>query len=216
MAATDQNYRNQYILDIVFAVSSILMLASIVWMLWDDYMREYKTEQRQFRDVEAAMAQREALKKMAGTRDESDKFADEIKKIQRSRDELEQPLTKSIGELKKLLDDFDRQVNLAIKKQWGVGDYFRSMWFVEAYAAPTKIEQVTLNDLTIDYNFKGVTRFDRCMTCHKGIARPSYTKENLADLIYVADSQTEKQLQEAHENLALRKQLLPALDEGRN
>ena len=64
MAATDQNYRNQYALDIVFAVSSILMLASIVWMLADDYFREYKTEQRQFRDVEAAMAQREALKKM--------------------------------------------------------------------------------------------------------------------------------------------------------
>src|SRR2546429_259354 len=64
MAATDQNYRNQYALDIVFAVSSILMLASIVWMLADDYLREYKTEQRQFRDVEAAMAQREALKKM--------------------------------------------------------------------------------------------------------------------------------------------------------
>src|SRR3954453_17574773 len=64
MAATDQNYRNQYALDIVFAVSSVLMLGSIVWMLVDDYMREYKTEQRVFRDVESAMAQREALLKM--------------------------------------------------------------------------------------------------------------------------------------------------------
>ena len=64
MAATDQAYRNQYSLDIVFAVSSILMLVSVVWMLWDDYRREYKTEQRQFRDVEMAMAQRDALQKM--------------------------------------------------------------------------------------------------------------------------------------------------------
>ena len=49
------------------------------------------------------------------------------------------------------------------------------------------------------YNFKGVTRFDRCTTCHKGIARPTYTKENLADLIYEADSPTKALLQEAHE-----------------
>ena len=46
MAATDKEYRNQYILDIVFAVSSIVMLATIVWMLADDFNREYKTEQR--------------------------------------------------------------------------------------------------------------------------------------------------------------------------
>ncbi len=64
MAATDQAYRNQYRLDIVFAVSSILMLLSIVWMLVDDYRREYKTEQRIFRDVEMAMAQRDALSKL--------------------------------------------------------------------------------------------------------------------------------------------------------
>ena len=64
MAATDQTYRNQYSLDVVFAVSSILMLLSIVWMLVQDFQREYKTEQREFRDVEVAMAQREALAKM--------------------------------------------------------------------------------------------------------------------------------------------------------
>src|ERR1700733_3421843 len=64
MAATDKEYRSQYGLDIVFAVSSIVMLATIIWMLADDYNREYKTEQRIFRDVEVAMAQREALRKM--------------------------------------------------------------------------------------------------------------------------------------------------------
>ena len=36
MAATDQNYRNQYALDIVFAVSSILMLVSVLWMFVQD------------------------------------------------------------------------------------------------------------------------------------------------------------------------------------
>src|SRR5690348_14239911 len=64
MAATDKNYRDQYTLDIVFAVSSILMLISVVWMFMQDYNREYKDEQRSFRDVEAALAQRQALDQM--------------------------------------------------------------------------------------------------------------------------------------------------------
>src|SRR5947199_10323376 len=64
MAATDKNYRDQYTLDIVFAVSSILMLVSIVWMFMQDYNREFKDEQRSFRDVEAALAQRQALDQM--------------------------------------------------------------------------------------------------------------------------------------------------------
>ncbi len=61
MAATDKPYRDQYALDIVFAISSILMLVSLVWMFMQDYYREYKEEQRSFRDVEAALAQRQAL-----------------------------------------------------------------------------------------------------------------------------------------------------------
>ena len=46
MAATDKPFRDQTTLDIVFAVSNILMLLSIVWMFWQDYDREYKDEQR--------------------------------------------------------------------------------------------------------------------------------------------------------------------------
>jgi cytochrome c1 len=61
MAATDQTYRNQKMLDIVFAVSGILTLLSLVGMFAQDYFREFKTEQRQFRDVEAAMAERAVL-----------------------------------------------------------------------------------------------------------------------------------------------------------
>src|SRR5260370_6751847 len=64
MAATDQTYRNQKTLDIVFAVSSILMLVSIIWMFVQDYNREWKTEQRVFRDVETAMFTRQAIADM--------------------------------------------------------------------------------------------------------------------------------------------------------
>src|SRR5260370_36050687 len=64
MAATDQTYRPQRPLDIVFGVSCVLMLASIVWMFAQDYFREYKGEVRDFRDVEEAMALGEVMARM--------------------------------------------------------------------------------------------------------------------------------------------------------
>src|SRR5687767_1891581 len=64
MAATDKPFNNQRTLDIVFAVSSILMLVSVIWMLYTDHYREYKDEQRAFREVEYALAQRSALEQI--------------------------------------------------------------------------------------------------------------------------------------------------------
>jgi mono/diheme cytochrome c family protein len=306
MAATDQNYRNQYGLDVVFGVTNILMLGSIIWMLADDYQREYKTEQRQFRDVEMAMAQRDALQKMprqaefdkakqavedaererkkkkddvdkldneirellpkkeraeltlstlkahldsknsfydiecehggpdtpyakelkkeldniqkemVPARAEVEEYTQKIKGFQRAKDDYDRPLTTALSNLKKLLDDFDRQVTLAHKKKWGFGDVFRSIPVIDGFAAPTKIEQYTLNDLTIDYNFKGVTRFDRCTTCHKGIARPSFTKADLEDLWYAPSGEMKDRLDEAQTILAQRKEVLAGMPEGRN
>jgi len=64
MAATDQNYRPQRTLDIVFALSCVLMLVSLVWMFGQDYNREFKKIQRQFRDVDEALTQRAMLEKL--------------------------------------------------------------------------------------------------------------------------------------------------------
>ena len=69
MAATDQTYRNQKRLDTVFGVSCVVMLISIIWMFADDYNREWKKEQRAFRDVEEAMAERFALAKLPDPRE---------------------------------------------------------------------------------------------------------------------------------------------------
>jgi cytochrome c2 len=64
MAATDQFYRHQKTLDIVFAVSCVLMLVSVVWMFAADYNREFKHVQREFRDVDDALTERAMLQKM--------------------------------------------------------------------------------------------------------------------------------------------------------
>ncbi|QDT75025.1 Cytochrome c [Lacipirellula limnantheis] len=39
------------------------------------------------------------------------------------------------------------------------------------YSGNVKVEQNWLPDLTINYNFSQVARFDRCVTCHRGIAK---------------------------------------------
>src|SRR6266545_12107 len=291
MAATDQTYRNQKALDIVFAVSSIAMLVSMIGMFIQDYNREWKTEQREFRDVEAAMFTRQAIMelpdakryeevkkavekarearktgeerikqlerdiaklaptkerqeqkvgdlkadlaskasffdsaadhygasspqakgykeevekletKVAAAQDELDKTLADLKKNQQEKDGIEKPLVVAQTELKRLNDDLIRKARAAIKSQWGFGDWFRNLPVIDAFAAPTKIHQFTLNELTIDYNFKGVTRFDRCMTCHQGIDRPAYTKDRLRALVEEPSAELVANLESAKERL---------------
>ena len=64
MAATDQPYRSQKALDIVFAVSCILMLVSVIRMFVQDYARDWKGDQRKFRDVETAVNERLMLERL--------------------------------------------------------------------------------------------------------------------------------------------------------
>jgi len=53
MPATEQTWRNQKWMHIVFGVSSIVMLLTTVWMMAKDHDREWKPVQRKFRDIEA-------------------------------------------------------------------------------------------------------------------------------------------------------------------
>ncbi len=44
-----------------------------------------------------------------------------------------------------------------------------SLPLIDALGSPLSVDQVWLPELTIDYNFAQVARFDRCTTCHVGI-----------------------------------------------
>jgi mono/diheme cytochrome c family protein len=96
MAATDQFYRNQKALNIVFAVSCILLLLSTLWMFAQDYYRPFKDVQRKFRDVEAAVNERlmldqlpeggafeEARQAVVGARQELAKKRAEVSNIEK-------------------------------------------------------------------------------------------------------------------------------------
>ncbi len=325
MAATDQNYRSQKTLDIVFAVSSVLMLASIFWMLYQDYSREFKQVQRKFRDVEDEVflramadklpasdriqaiekaeadlakakeemkdaqsrhagnvrkakgayeaadadaraikadydsissliniAQDEAdhadagrrdtlLKRVADLKTQADilkaklgaavqKKEDARKAVDQAENELKDEergkaqaiasymfstglmdysagQAETLGQvednLHKVTAEFDRLAKTAALKKWKAGDWFRKLPLIDGFASPTKIQQFTLNDLTIDYSFKQVTRFDRCMTCHQGVDRANFDKDALAGLKETPD-ELAKRLSEAHALLAAR------------
>ncbi len=89
-----------------------------------------------------------------------------------------------------LTRDADR-VERALKQkeaQYGEGSGFgglvnrglatlRGLPLIDVAAPPTKIQQISLPDLLINYNFKEVPRYDRCTTCHLGIDRPGYDKD---------------------------------------
>ena len=51
----------------------------------------------------------------------------------------------------------------------GTAEELSRMPFVDAFGRSLAVEQIWLPELTIDYNFQDVARFDRCITCHQGI-----------------------------------------------
>ncbi len=305
MAATDQPYRHQKTLDIVFAVSCVLMLVSIVGMFAQDFLRPFKVEQRRFRDVETALAERTALNLLpnpeqikaaedavATARERLDQpelkaelksltneiddllpvkvrnearyqaikadydsyvslynievdhhglesskarqlkaevtqlgekleqqlraFEDSKDKLdaaQRRKDQIEKPLTDGLAQLKKLNTDFDRFAKMAAQKRWKMGDLFRMLPVIDAFASPTRIEQFTLEELPIEYgSFKRVTRFDRCHTCHLGIDRPAYDKPALQAL-RDAPEELRNKLDQAQAMIRQRKDLLKGTKE---
>lgn len=289
MPASEETYRSQPTLHAVFAVSSIAMTLSIIWMIMADHLRPWKQFQRDFQVVERAklevtqakalveqkakyqaqLEEIEAKLKQAAETEEArarelrqiDKEIDKLgglyegldtqKKFmkaeldsQRSlydgmidrREEREarvymrttivatelrlQDISKefeaaearlnaakarreeligrfrlssapgqvfTVSELKKEHDRLTREADrvtrtIALKDALHGGDlhwyskplaFFRGLPGVDL-VPPTKIHQISLPDLTINYNFKDVPRYDRCITCHEGIDRPGY------------------------------------------
>ncbi len=64
------------------------------------------------------------------------------------------------------------RLHTALKEQTiSPGEGILEWPILSAFNSPDRIEQVWLPELKIDYNFKKVARFDRCITCHQGIQR---------------------------------------------
>ena len=273
MPATEETYRNQSTLHIVFGISSIAMLLAIVWMIMADHLRPWKEVQREFHHVEEAklsaarqkaeqdqrakyQTQIDALDaKIKQTEENAEQRASDIRKIDKEISALggvfegldtQKKFTKAeldsqrslydgmidrseergaknylqgtivaterrlhdltvayqeadtklkeakkrkvdiIGNVEKDLKDkekltrefdtFDRTLKQKEAEYFGVRAWLRGLPGVDI-VPPTKIQQISLPDLTINYNFKEVPRYDRCTTCHQGIDRLGYEKD---------------------------------------
>ena len=57
-------------LNVVFAASSLFLFLSVVWMVWDDFDREWKNTQRQFTQLRVQVTQAQLAAGVAGRRQE--------------------------------------------------------------------------------------------------------------------------------------------------
>jgi cbb3-type cytochrome oxidase cytochrome c subunit len=280
MPATEETYRRQPALHLVFAISSIAMLLATVWMVMADHLRPWKQVQREFQLIERDKlnAQEKEKQDELNTKyksqlddinskiESANKSADEqysqirsvdsqISKLDAKAEELDMErrfkkteldskrslydgmidraeegparvyLTTVVSDAEKDLIDRAKKLEIAQaelkakkderdKMQGHVADlekekekltrdadrvkalieqkdaqsggplhwYSAPMAFLRSLpgidiAPPTKIEQLSLPELTINYNFKEVPRYDRCKTCHQGIDRTGYEKD---------------------------------------
>jgi len=274
MPASEEAYRRQPTLHIVFAITSIAMTLSIIWMIMADHLRPWKQVQRDFQVVEREKlkaAEQATLEKRVGeVQQQIDKLDQQIKEAeqgaaQRAADlnrlekelngllaraekldtrrkfkkaeldslrslydgmiergderearvylnttvagaeqdlhvlsrELEEAQIKLkqreaekekllgysdnlIKEREKLTREADRVKRLLDQKEalyFGLLAWLRGLPGIDMAAPPTKIQQISLPNLTINYNFKDVPRYDRCTTCHQGIDRVGYDKD---------------------------------------
>ncbi len=280
MPATEETYRRQPTLHLVFALTSIAMLLVTIWMVMADHLRPWKEVQREFQLIERAKlkaADKEKQQELQSKyKDQLGGIDQKIEAANKSAEEHATQLVKVNNELstldgaKELLDmqrrfkkteldskrslydgmidrneerqardylssvvsqterdliDLSKQLEsktalLNAKKQeketlignvsaldkekealtreadrvkrlieqkdalYGGPEHWYSqpLAFLRSLpgidlAPPTKIQQLSLPELLINYNFKEVPRYDRCQTCHQGIDRVGYEKD---------------------------------------
>lgn len=144
MRSSDKPFYNTNVLHLLFAVASVALLAVTVWMVVADHRRQWKEYQRTYREkVEPWLTAAEL---------QENETAQSAGPGEDRRDE---------DRLRRTL----RRQSPTIAK-----DLFQSP-FLDAFGGPLAVQQYWLPELTIDYHFRQVARFDRCTTCHFGIDR---------------------------------------------
>ena len=78
MPATEETYRPQPLLHLIFAVSSLAMLLSTVWMVMADHLRPWKGFQREFQEIERQKLRAAEKEKDAELKQKSQAQLDEI------------------------------------------------------------------------------------------------------------------------------------------
>ncbi|MDG3005574.1 c-type cytochrome [Paludisphaera mucosa] len=128
---------------------------------------------RDFLDAEVAEAER----RLADLAREDQEAQAALKAKQAEREALRggvEALAQERDRLTREVDRVRRVIEQKASRNFGWLVRLRGLPGVDMAAPPSKIDQITLPQLTINYNFKDVPRQDRCTTCHQGIDRPGY------------------------------------------
>src|SRR5208337_434303 len=107
MPAAEETYRRQPTLHIIFAISSIAMTLSIIWMIMADHLRPWKQVQREFQVVEREKlkaVEQATLKKREGeVQSQIDELDRKIKEAKQGAAQRGADLNRLDTELKTLL-----------------------------------------------------------------------------------------------------------------
>lgn len=108
---------------------------------------------------------------------EVDKISEEMKtidgKITAMNADVE-AVEKDLRDLNKAADALDRAIK---STDYGAAQTIRALPIIDGFASPLRVKQTFHEDLQLDYNFKKVTRFDRCMTCHLAIDQKGFSPD---------------------------------------
>lgn len=124
-------------------------------------------------------------KRLAKLQQQVDRFEAEVRQLRRSLDEayvlraavrsLRSEITRDErrirDQLAALRSDHQRLERSLDEQRPGLAKRVLRWPLLDVLGRPLSIEQIWLPELTIDYNFREVARFDRCVTCHQAIGR---------------------------------------------
>lgn len=105
-----------------------------------------------------------------------EKTQSEIAKIQSQIDGRRQVVADLEKQVKDVRSAYERARTAWEETGMTTADEILAAPIIDGFASPLKVQQYVLEDLPLDYNFKKVTRFDRCKTCHLGIETTGMTE----------------------------------------
>src|SRR5438105_3223258 len=97
MPATEETYRRQPSLHIIFALSSLAMMLSMVWMILADHLRPWKVVQREFHDVETVKLRKAEAQKQEEQRA---KYQSDLEAVRREIKEAQETEARNTREIR--------------------------------------------------------------------------------------------------------------------
>ena len=170
MPATDQTWYPMKLLHRLFAVASLALLATTVWLLAKDHQRPWKQYQRTANRIEGRTAAWRQYQVQA---------------------DQEQDSAAGPADLMQLEAAAERETKY-FHFEHGIprpGKRLLELPILDAFNSPLRIENLWAEGLTQDFNFRQVPRFDRCTTCHTAMqktepgsaAAPAFPQEQRLD-----------------------------------